>query len=52
MQKVEKIDPLGVMEPQNPSHGTQSKTAPHIGFAQLKAMMQFQEFLLSKEKKP
>ena len=36
----------------NASHGTMSKTLEHIGLRQLKAMMQFQEFLRAKEKKP
>jgi len=31
----QKIDPLGVM---NPSHGTMSKTAPHIALEQLRAL--------------
>lgn len=29
------VDPLGVM---NPSHGTMSKTAPHIALEQLRAL--------------
>ena len=42
---VQGVDPLGVMEPQNPSHGTQSKTVEHI------ALRQWQAMLKAKEKK-
>jgi hypothetical protein len=49
MQKVQKVDPLGVMEPQNPSHGTMSKTDSSLLRMHQKAAM---DYARSQKSKP